>query len=100
MSCQSKCLLLLSRARLTNEDFAKKVLYQRKRQHVLAFATMLKTLPTRHAADARRAASRTRRRPSAAGDTAAGFDFGGAARMTTELAPVLGGAPAPCGRRA
>ena len=28
------------------------------------------------------------------GDAAAGFDFGDAARMAAELAPVLGGAPA------
>ena len=29
-----------------------------------------------------------------AGDAAAGFDFGDAARMAAELAPILGGAPA------
>ena len=29
-----------------------------------------------------------------AGDAAAGFDFGDAARMAAEFAPILGGAPA------
>ena len=32
--------------------------------------------------------------PAAAGDAATGFDFGDAAHMAAELAPMLGGAPA------
>ena len=34
------------------------------------------------------------RREADAGDAAAGFDFGDAARMAAEFAPILGGAPA------
>ena len=38
--------------------------------------------------------------PRGGGDAAAGFDFGDAARMAAEFAPILGGAPAtPAGQR-
>ena len=32
--------------------------------------------------------------PPSCGDAAAGYDFGDAARMAAEFAPILGGAPA------